>query len=69
MKAIQTADAIFGKGPMRADGRKLRPTCLSSGKTPEESTDLWECHNPSRTNTVEEAWFPLAEGGCPYIKA
>ncbi len=68
MKAIPTDDVIFGKGSIRADGRKLHPTYLLSGKKPEESTDLWDCYKPVRTIPVEEAWRPMSEGGCPYIK-
>ena len=69
MKAIPTDDVIFGKGSIRADGRKLHPTYLLSGKKPEESTDLWDCYKPVRTIPAEEAWRPMSEGGCPYIKA
>jgi branched-chain amino acid transport system substrate-binding protein len=68
MKAMPTDDVIFGKGSIRQDGRKLHPTYLLAAKTPEESTGIWDCFKPVRTIPVEEAWRPLSEGGCPFIK-
>jgi branched-chain amino acid transport system substrate-binding protein len=69
MKAMPTDDVIFGKGVIRADGRKLHPTYLLSAKTLEESTGEWDCFKPVRTIPVEEAWRPLSEGGCPFVKS
>jgi len=69
MKAIPTDDVIFGKGSIRVDGRKLHPTYLLSAKTPEESTSEWDCFKPVKTIPIEEAWRPLAEGGCPFVKS
>jgi len=69
MKATPTDDVIFGKGVIREDGRKLHPTYLLSAKTLEESTGEWDCFKPVRTIPVEEAWRPLSEGGCPFVKS
>ena len=69
MKAIPTDDVIFGKGSIRVDGRKLHPTYLLSAKTPAESTGEWDCFKPVKTIPIEEAWRPLAEGGCPFVKS
>ena len=69
MKAIPTDDVIFGKGSIRADGRKLHPTYLLSAKTPSESKGDWDYFTPVRTIPIDEAWRPLSQGGCPYIKA
>lgn len=69
MKSIPTDDVIFGKGSIRADGRKLHPTYLLSAKTPSETTDEWDCFKLVRTIPIEEAWRPLSEGGCPFIKS
>lgn len=69
MKAIPTDDVIFGKGSIRVDGRKLHPTYLLSAKTPAESTSEWDCFKPVKTIPIEEAWRPLSEGGCPFVKS
>ena len=37
MKAMPTDDKLFGKGSIRADGRKIHPTYLFEVKKPEES--------------------------------
>lgn len=69
MKSIPTDDIIFGKGSIREDGRKLHPTYLLSAKASAEITDEWDCFKPVRTIPIEEAWRPLSEGGCPFIKS
>jgi branched-chain amino acid transport system substrate-binding protein len=69
MKAIPTDDVIFGKGSIREDGRKLHPTYLLSAKTPAESTGEWDCFKLVKTIPIEEAWRPLSEGGCPFVKS
>jgi branched-chain amino acid transport system substrate-binding protein len=69
MKAIPTDDVIFGKGSIRIDGRKLHPTYMLAAKTPEESTGVWDCFKPVKTIPIEEAWRPLSEGGCPFVKS
>jgi branched-chain amino acid transport system substrate-binding protein len=69
MKSIPTDDVIFGKGSIRIDGRKLHPTYLLSAKTQAESTGEWDCFKPARTIPIEEAWRPLSEGGCPFVKS
>jgi branched-chain amino acid transport system substrate-binding protein len=69
MKAIPTDDVIFGKGSIREDGRKLHPTYLLAAKTPAESTGVWDCFRPVKTIPIEEAWRPLSEGGCPFVKS
>ncbi|TNC11368.1 ABC transporter substrate-binding protein [Methylobacterium terricola] len=68
MKAMPTDDPIFGKGRIREDGRKLHPMYLLTTKTPAESKGGWDYFKPVRTVPAEEAWRPLAEGGCPLVK-
>jgi len=68
MKAMPTDDPIFGKGRIREDGRKLHPMYLLETKTPAESKGGWDYFKPVRTVPAEEAWRPLAEGGCPLVK-
>ncbi|KMO34715.1 ABC transporter permease [Methylobacterium variabile] len=68
MKAMPTDDPIFGQGRIREDGRKLHPMYLLVTKTPAESKGGWDYFKPVRTVPAEEAWRPLAEGGCPLVK-
>ncbi|SEP15016.1 branched-chain amino acid transport system substrate-binding protein [Methylobacterium sp. ap11] len=68
MKAMPTDDPIFGKGRIREDGRKLHPMYLLTTKTPAESKGGWDYFKPVRTVPADEAWRPLAEGGCPLVK-
>jgi branched-chain amino acid transport system substrate-binding protein len=42
MKARPTDDVIFGKGQMRADGRKIHAMYLFETKTPAESHEPWD---------------------------
>ena len=68
MKAMPTEDPIFGKGSVRQDGRKLHPMFLLTTKTPAESNGKWDVFRPVRTIPADEAFRPLAEGGCPLVK-
>lgn len=68
MKAQATDDPVFGKGTIRADGRKLHPMYLLATKTEAESKGGWDYFKAVRTLPAEEAWRPLAEGGCPLVK-
>jgi branched-chain amino acid transport system substrate-binding protein len=65
MKTIPTDDPLFGKGTIRADGRKMHPMHLFTTKTPQESKGPWDFYNLVRSIPAEEAFRPLAEGGCP----
>ena len=68
MKAMPTQDDAFGAGSIRADGRKLHPAYLYEVKTPAESRYQHDYYKLLQTSTAEEAWRPLAEGGCPMIR-
>jgi branched-chain amino acid transport system substrate-binding protein len=65
MKTIPTDDRLFGKGTIRADGRKMHPMHLFTTKTAQESKGPWDFYNLVRSIPAEEAFRPLAEGGCP----
>jgi branched-chain amino acid transport system substrate-binding protein len=65
MKTIPTDDRLFGKGTIRADGRKMHPMHLFTTKTSQESKGPWDFYNLVRSILAEEAFRPLAEGGCP----
>jgi branched-chain amino acid transport system substrate-binding protein len=69
MKEIPTEDPLFGKGTIRADGRKIHDMYLFEVKTPDESTQPWDYYKLRSTIPAAEAFRPLAEGGCPLAKA
>jgi branched-chain amino acid transport system substrate-binding protein len=67
MKEIPTDDALFGKGTIRADGRKLHPAYLFEVKTPSESKYFGDFYKTRATIPADEAFRPLKEGGCPLV--
>jgi branched-chain amino acid transport system substrate-binding protein len=68
MKKMPTEDPLFGKGTIRADGRKLHPAYLVEVKKPAESKGPWDLYKIRATIPAEQAFRPLAEGGCPLVK-
>jgi branched-chain amino acid transport system substrate-binding protein len=68
MKKMPTDDPLFGKGTIRADGRKLHPAYLMEVKKPAESRGPWDLHKIRATIPAEQAFRPMAEGDCPLIK-
>ena len=69
MKELPTDDALFGKGIIRADGRKIHPACLFEVKAPAESTGPWDYYKLIATIPSEEAFRPLSESECPLVKS
>lgn len=68
MKKMPTDDPLFGKGTIRADGRKIHPAYLVEVKKPAESKGPWDLYKIRATIPAEQAFRPLAEGGCPLVK-
>jgi branched-chain amino acid transport system substrate-binding protein len=68
MKEIPTEDPLFGKGTIRADGRKIHDMYLFQVKSPEESTKPWDYYKLRATIPAAEAFRPLSEGGCPLVQ-
>jgi branched-chain amino acid transport system substrate-binding protein len=68
MKELPTDDALFGKGSIRIDGRKLVPAYLFEVKKPEESKYPWDYYKLIATIPAEEAARPLSESECPLVK-
>jgi branched-chain amino acid transport system substrate-binding protein len=68
MKATPTDDKLFGKGTIRADGRKIHPMYLFEVKSPAESKGPWDYYKVRATIPADEAFRPLADGGCPLVK-
>ncbi|MGE5513112.1 MAG: ABC transporter substrate-binding protein [Bacteroidota bacterium] len=68
MKEMPTDDPLFGKGSIRADGRKIHPAYLVEVKKPEESKGPWDYHKVRATIPAEEAFRPMDKGDCPLVK-
>jgi branched-chain amino acid transport system substrate-binding protein len=68
MKAMPTDDDCFGPGRIREDGRKIHPAYLFEVKSPAESRHPWDYYKLVGTVPAEEAFRPLAEGGCPLVR-
>ena len=69
MKEMPTDDKLFGKGTVRVDGRKIHPMYLFEVKKPSESKAPWDYYKLRATIPADEAFRPLAEGGCPLVKS
>ena len=69
MKAMPTDDDAFGKGSIRADGRKIHPSFLFEVKKPEESRGPWDYYKLLQTTEADKAFRPLAEGGCNLVRS
>jgi len=65
MKAMPTDDPLFGRGTIRADGRKLHDMHLFQVKAPTESAEPWDYYKVLATIPAAEAFRSLGEGGCP----
>ena len=68
MKEIETDDPLFGKGPLRADGRRIIPAYLFEVKKPEESKGPWDYYKQIATISAEDAAKPLKDSECPLVK-
>jgi branched-chain amino acid transport system substrate-binding protein len=69
MKAMPTDDDAFGPGTIREDGRALHPVYLYEVKTPAESKQPWDYYKLLATTPGDQAFRPLKDGGCPFVKA
>ena len=68
MKAMPTQDDCFGEGTIRVDGRRLIPSFLFEVEAPAEDRGPWDYYKLLQTTPAEEAYRPLAEGGCPLVR-
>jgi len=68
MKEMATDDPLFGKGTIRADGRKIHPAFLVQVKTPAESKYPWDYYKIVATIPADQAFRPMADGGCSLVK-
>ena len=68
MKELPTDDPLFGKGSIRADGRKIHDMYLCEVKKPEESKGPWDYYKLVATIPADQAFRPLDQGGCPLVR-
>ena len=69
MKALPTDDPLFGRGRIRPDGRKVHDLYLFEAKRPDESVEHWDLYKLVRTIDADQAFRPVADGGCPLAAA
>ncbi len=67
MKEMPTDDPLFGKGSIRADGRKIHPAYLFEVKKPEESKYPGDYYSLRATIPADEAFRPIKDDNCPMI--
>jgi len=67
MKAMPTDDPLFGKGSIRADGRKIHPAYLYEVKKPAESKGVYDYYKVRATIPADQAFRPMEQGECPLV--
>ena len=68
MRKLPINDFMTKSGSIRADGRVIRDMYLMQAKAPEESKSEWDLVKMVATVPGNEAFRPLAEGGCSLVK-
>jgi branched-chain amino acid transport system substrate-binding protein len=68
MKAMPINDFFAKNGRIRDDGRMIHDMYLVQVKSPDESKSKWDIYKLLATVRGDDAYRPLAEGGCPLIK-
>jgi branched-chain amino acid transport system substrate-binding protein len=67
MKKMPTDDPLFGKGIVRADGRKIHPAYLFQVKSPAESKYPGDDYILKATIPADEAFRPMKDDNCPLV--
>jgi branched-chain amino acid transport system substrate-binding protein len=68
MKATPINDFFAKNGHIREDGRMIHDMYLMQVKKPSESKGEWDLYTKLATVPGEEAFRPLDQGGCPFVK-
>ncbi len=69
MKALEVDDDCFGKTHIREDGRNMVEAYLFQVKQPSESKGPWDYYKLLATTPADQAFRPLADGHCAFVKA
>ncbi|HEX4041939.1 MAG TPA: ABC transporter substrate-binding protein [Xanthobacteraceae bacterium] len=67
MKKMPTDDPLFGKGIVRADGRKIHSAYLFQVKSPAESKYPGDDYILKATIPADEAFRPMKDDNCPLV--
>jgi len=67
MKAMPTDDPLFGKGLIRADGRKIHPNYVLRTKAASASKERWDYFDVIATVPAEKSFRPIKDGNCPLV--
>ena len=68
MKRAPFRDPLFGDMTVRPDGRAVHAMHLFEVKKPEESRYPFDYYKVVHTIPGEQAFRPMAEGGCPLVR-
>jgi branched-chain amino acid transport system substrate-binding protein len=68
MKAMPIHDFFAAHGRIRQDGRMVHDMYLVQVKSPAESKSEWDLYKVLATVAGDDAYRPLADGGCPLVK-
>ena len=68
MQSTPINDFMTHDGKLRIDGRVMRDMYLYQVKSPAESHGEWDLYKLVATIPAEQAFRPLADGGCPLVK-
>lgn len=61
-------DPVMGRGTVRPDGRVTHDFYLFQVKAPAQSSGTWDNYRLVRRIPADEAFRPLADGGCPHAR-
>jgi branched-chain amino acid transport system substrate-binding protein len=67
MKRAPIRDPLYGEVVVRADGRAVHPMYVFRVKTPAASKGRWDDYDLVSTIPADEAFRPMADGGCPLV--
>ena len=68
MGAAPINDPLFGPTTIRRDGRAVHDMYLFQVKAPGESKGRWDYYKTVATIPAEQAFRPMAGGGCPLVQ-
>jgi len=68
MRAAPIDGPLFGTVRVRADGRAVHEMHVFRVKAPDESKSRYDLYRLTKTIPADQAFRPLADGGCPLVK-
>ena len=68
MRAMPVDDMFARGGRVREDGRHVHDMYLVEVKRPEEAHGPWDLYRILATVPGDQAFRPLADGGCPLVR-